>query len=73
MLISLLNFSRKFSKLPTVRGRVDYQLRTSKSGVCLDQNWMFVDREEEVAGCVKFRLFCGRHKCMTPYQILFRY
>ena len=28
-------------------GVVECQLRTSKSGVWLDQNWMFVDRREE--------------------------
>ena len=33
------------------------QLRMSKSGVCLHQNWMFVDRGEEGAGGPKFRLF----------------
>ena len=29
---------------------VECQLRTSKSGVWLDQNWMFVDRGEEGVG-----------------------
>ena len=33
------------------------QLKTSKSGVCLDQNWMFVDRGEEEGGVQKFKLF----------------
>ena len=31
------------------------------SGVCLEQNWMFVDRGE-AGGGPKFRLFCGRRK-----------
>ena len=48
MLISSKKFSTKIPKLP--RG-IEYQLRMSKSELCLDQNWMFVDREEE-EGCV---------------------
>ena len=39
---------------------VEYQLGTSKTGVCLDQNWMFVDRREEGGADPKLRLFCGR-------------
>ena len=38
-------------------GGVECQLRKSKSCVCLDQNWMFVDRGEEGSGGPKFRLF----------------
>ena len=38
-------------------GRNIYKLKTSNSGVCLDQNWMFVDREEEEGESPKFRLF----------------
>ena len=51
MLISSKTFSTKIPKLP--RG-IEYQLRMSKSELCLDQNWMFVDREEEEEeeGCV---------------------
>ena len=49
MLISSKKFSTKIPKLP--RG-IEYQLRMSKSELCLDQNWMFVDREEEEEGCV---------------------
>ena len=41
-------------------GGFECQLRTSKSGVCLDQNWMFVDRGEERGRGPKFRIFCGR-------------
>ena len=33
------------------------QLKKSKSGVCLDQNWMFVDRGEEEGRSPKFRFF----------------
>ena len=59
--MSLLKFSRKIPKLPWVgdgqEGGVECQLRKSKSCVCLDQNWMFVDRGEEGSGGPKFRLF----------------
>ena len=41
-------------------GRFECQLRTSKSGVCLGQNWMFVDRGEERGGVSKFILFLRR-------------
>ena len=60
MLISLLQFSTKIPKLPRVDGGggdVECQLRTSKSGVCLVQNWMFVDRGEEVVGFRNLELF----------------
>ena len=35
------------------------QLWTSKSGMCLYENWMFVDSGEEGVGGLKFRL----HSC----------
>ena len=60
MLISLLQFSTKIPKLPRVDGGggdVECQLRTSKSGVCLVQNWMFVDRGEEGVGFRNLELF----------------
>ena len=38
-------------------GRVKCQLKTSKSRVCLDQNWVFVERGEEEDGGPIFRLF----------------
>ena len=59
-LISLLKFSRKIPKLPRVGGgggEVECQLRTFKSGVCLHENWMFVDRGEERDRGPKFRIF----------------
>ena len=46
MLISLLTLLRKIPKLPRV-GVFECQLRMPKSGVCLDQNLVFVDRGEE--------------------------
>ena len=61
--MSLLKFSRKIPKLGGggggggQGGGVECQLRKSKSCVCLDQNWMFVDRGEEGSGGPKFRLF----------------
>ena len=41
---------------------VECQLRISKSEVCLDQNWMFVNRGKEGAGGLKFILFCRCQK-----------
>ena len=38
-------------------GEVECQLRTFKSGVCLHENWMFVDRGEARDRGPKFRLF----------------
>ena len=38
-------------------GGFECQLRTSKSGVCLDENWMFVSQGEEGSGGLKFRIF----------------
>ena len=68
MLISMLMFSRKIPKLPSVcvyvcvggGGGFECQLRTSKGGVCLDQNWIFVDRREEGVG-VRNLDFFRRH------------
>lgn len=42
------------SKTTQGEGGVESQLRTSKSGVCLDQTWMFVDRREKGSGGSKF-------------------
>ena len=36
-------------------GGVECQLKASKSGVCLDQHWMFRDRGEEGSEGPKFR------------------
>ena len=36
-------------------GGVECQLKASKSGVCLDQHWMFRDRGEEGGEGPKFR------------------
>ena len=40
MFISLLRLLRKIPKLP---GVTECQLRTFRSGLCLDQNWILVD------------------------------
>ena len=70
MLISLLTFLRKISKLPWMEGFwMPVKDVQEWSGVCLEQNWMFVERGEEAGGGPKFRLFCGRRKWMTHYQI----
>ena len=51
-------FDGKFRNYPAWgRGALNTNLKTSKSGVCLDQNWMFVDKGEEKGGGPKFRLF----------------
>ena len=41
-------------------GGFECQLRTPKGGVCLDQNWIFVDRREEGVG-VRNLDFFRRH------------
>ena len=65
---------RKISKLPWLWRDFGWQLRTSRRRVCLDQNWMFVDRGEEGGGGPKFRFFCWRrHKWMASHQIIFCY
>ena len=46
ILISLRKFLRTISKLPWMED-FECQLKTSRSGVCLEKNWMFVDRGEE--------------------------
>ena len=53
----------------------EFQSRTSKSGVCLDKNSMFVDRREKWVGIrnLDFLLFCELHKWMAPYKIFFCY
>ena len=38
-------------------GGFECQLRTSKNGVCLDQNWMFMDRRKKGGWGPKFRQF----------------
>ena len=43
------------------QGVIEYQLRASKSGVCLNQNWTFVNRGEERVGVQTLHLFCGLH------------
>ena len=48
-------------------GNVECQLRTSRSGMCLDQNWMFVDRGEEGGGGPKLRLFLRTSKMNDPF------
>ena len=65
---------RKILKLPWLWRDFGWQLRTSRRRVCLDQNWMFVDRGEEGGGGPKFRFFCWRrHKWMASHQIIFCY
>ena len=46
MLISLLKFSRQIPHLPRL-GKFECRLKTSKGGVCLDKNWMLMDRRED--------------------------
>ena len=67
MLIPLVSFLGKIPKLLWMgrgggEGSVSCQLRTSNSGVSVDQNWMFVDRGEEGVGVGILDFFSERHK-----------
>ena len=51
-----------FEEIPKLP-REEYRMpiTVSKSGVCLDQNWMFMDRREEGLGFQKLQHFFCEH------------